>query len=197
MAAYDLIIIGSGTAAQVAAGRVRAAGWSVAIIDHRPFGGTCALRGCDPKKMLISGTEALDALRRMRTHGVQGAADIDWPELMAFKRTFTDPIPAKQERHYVDIGVAGYHGLARFVSARAVKVDGQVLTGQHFLIATGARPTTLGIPGEEHVINSTDFLELEALPSRIVLVGGGYFPDQPSFPYPRFAGQEHQAARAA
>ncbi|WP_249357739.1 FAD-dependent oxidoreductase [Caulobacter sp. 3R27C2-B] len=58
MDAYDLIVIGSGTAAQVAIAKVRAAGWSVAVIDHLPFGGTCALRGCDPKKMLVSGEEA-------------------------------------------------------------------------------------------------------------------------------------------
>lgn len=95
MASYDLIVIGSGTAAQVAVAKVRAAGWSVAVIDHRPFGGTCALRGCDPKKMLVSGEEAIDAARRMAGHGVDGALAIDWPALMAFKRTFTDPIPAK------------------------------------------------------------------------------------------------------
>jgi glutathione reductase (NADPH) len=52
---HDLIIIGTGTAAMVAAMRVRAAGWTVAVIDEKPFGGTCALRGCDPKKMLIAG----------------------------------------------------------------------------------------------------------------------------------------------
>ena len=57
MKTYDLVIIGSGTAAQVVGSRMRAASWSVALIDHRPFGGTCALRGCDPKKMLISGAE--------------------------------------------------------------------------------------------------------------------------------------------
>ena len=62
---YDLAVIGSGTAAQVASFRVRAAGWSVALMDHLPFGGTCALRGCDPKKMLISGAEAIDMARRM------------------------------------------------------------------------------------------------------------------------------------
>lgn len=63
---YDLVVIGTGTAAMVAAMRVRAAGWSVAIIDYRPFGGTCALRGCDPKKMLVGGASALDHARRMR-----------------------------------------------------------------------------------------------------------------------------------
>lgn len=78
---YDLVIIGSGTAAQVASGRVRAAGWSVAVIDDQPYGGTCALRGCDPKRMLISGAEALDAVSRMRGHGVEGQPRINWREL--------------------------------------------------------------------------------------------------------------------
>jgi glutathione reductase (NADPH) len=56
---FDLIVVGTGTAAQTVAGRVRKAGRSVAIVDHHPFGGTCALRGCDPKKMLVSGAEQL------------------------------------------------------------------------------------------------------------------------------------------
>ena len=60
----DLVIIGSGTAAMVAAFRVRAARWTVAIVDEKPFGGTCALRGCDPKKMLIPGAEVIDGARR-------------------------------------------------------------------------------------------------------------------------------------
>jgi glutathione reductase (NADPH) len=70
--AYDLVVIGSGMAAQVASSRVRAAGWSVAVIDHLPFGGTCALRGCDAKKVLISGAEAIDTARRMHGRGVMG-----------------------------------------------------------------------------------------------------------------------------
>jgi glutathione reductase (NADPH) len=102
MKTYDLVVIGSGTAAQVASARVRAAGWSVAVIDHRPFGGTCALRGCDPKKVLVAGAEAVDWARRMRGRGVAGELRIDWPELIAFKRGFTDPVPAKQERRYAD-----------------------------------------------------------------------------------------------
>ena len=74
--ACDLVVIGSGTAAQVVSFRARAAGRSVAVIDHLPFGGTCALRGCDPKKMLISGAEAIDIARRMRGKGVTGELGI-------------------------------------------------------------------------------------------------------------------------
>lgn len=69
---YDLVILGAGTAAMTAASRVRAQGWTVAVVDFRPFGGTCALRGCDPKKMLIGGTSAVDHVRRMRDKGVAG-----------------------------------------------------------------------------------------------------------------------------
>ena len=171
---YDLAIIGSGTAAQVAAGRIRKAGWSVAVIDHRPFGGTCALRGCDPKKMLISGAEAIDATERMRGHGVKGAVAIDWRELIAFKRTFTDPIPAKQEESYAARGIDAFRGRARFTGRNTLVVEEQELTARHVLIATGARPMPLRIPGDEHAITSDRFLELEQLPKRIVLVGGGY-----------------------
>jgi glutathione reductase (NADPH) len=171
---YDLIVIGSGTAAQVASARARAADWTVAVIDHRPFGGTCALRGCDPKKMLISGAEAVDGVRRMRGRGVEGDVRIDWPELIAFKRSFTDPIPAKQEHRYAERGIDAFQGLARFIGRDKVEVEGKVLTGRHILIATGARPAPLGIPGEGHVVTSDQFLELERLPERIALIGGGY-----------------------
>ena len=98
MAAYDLIVIGTGTAAQVASARVRRAGRSVAVIDNLPFGGTCALRGCDPKKMLVAGAETVDMTRRMRGRGVVDESRIHWKDLIAFKRTFTDPVPGKREQ---------------------------------------------------------------------------------------------------
>ena len=171
---YDLAIIGSGTAAQVAAARVRKAGWKVAVIDHRPFGGTCALRGCDPKKMLISGAEAVDAAQRMHSHGVGGELSIRWPELIAFKRTFTDPVPHRQEESYAARGIDAFHGRARFTSPNALVVEDRALDARHVLIATGAQPVPLRIPGEEYAVTSDRFLELEHLPKRIVLVGGGY-----------------------
>src|SRR3989449_4432526 len=171
---YDLVIVGTGTAAMVAAMRVRAAGWSVAVIDFRPFGGTCALRGCDPKKMLVSGAEAIDFASRMRGHGVAGELNIDWPDLIAFKRSFTDSVPAKHERMYVAKGIETFHGHARFTDRNTLKVDDKVLEGRHFLIAAGAEPIKLGIPGEEYLATSEDFLNLERLPQRMVLAGGGY-----------------------
>src|SRR5258707_11984095 len=95
---YDLVVIGTGAVAQVASFRMREAGWSVAVLDWRPFGGTCALRGCDPKKVLVGGAESVDMARRMSGRGVDGNVRIDWPGLIAFKRTFTDQVPQSLEK---------------------------------------------------------------------------------------------------
>ena len=174
MNGHDLIVIGTGTAAQVTAARVKRAGRSVAMIDHRPFGGTCALRGCDPKKMLVSGAEAVDWARRMHRRGVVGELSIDWQELIAFKRTFTDPVPKKREESFAKQGIDAFHGMARFTSPDTVMVEGRALKGRNIVIAAGARPVPLGFPGAEHAITSDAFMELEDLPKRIVMVGGGY-----------------------
>ncbi|MGH7879641.1 MAG: dihydrolipoyl dehydrogenase family protein, partial [Candidatus Binataceae bacterium] len=174
MDSYDLIVIGTGTAAQVVASRVRGAGRSVAVIDHRPFGGTCALRGCDPKKVLVSGAEAADWARRMHRRGVAGELHIDWRELIAFKRTFTDPVPKKREESFAKQGIDALHGMARFSGPDTVIVEGRVLKGRNIVIATGARPVQLDFPGAEHTITSDTFMELEQLPKRIVMIGGGY-----------------------
>ena len=174
MDAYDLIVIGTGTAAQVAAARVRGAGRSVAVIDHLPFGGTCALRGCDPKKMLVSGAEAVDWARRMHQHGVLGELRIDWRKLIAFKRTFTDPVPKRREESFARHGIDAFHGTARFREPDTVTVEGHTLKARNILIAIGARPVPLRFPGSEHAITSDAFMELEHLPKRIVMIGGGY-----------------------
>ncbi|TAL79513.1 MAG: NAD(P)/FAD-dependent oxidoreductase [Burkholderiaceae bacterium] len=172
---YDLIVIGSGTAANVTAFNCRKAGWSVAVIDHRPFGGTCALRGCDPKKMLIAATEVVDGFARMGAIGtVQGDIHIDWAALQRHKRSFTEPVPENREHAYIREGIDAYHGHARFTGRNTITVGDTTLTARHIVIAVGAEPVQLPIDGFEHLALSDDFLELDALPSRIVLVGGGY-----------------------
>ena len=172
---FDMIAIGTGSAAAAAAYRCRAAGWEVAVLDRRPYGGTCALRGCDPKKVLVGATEVVDWARRMRGKGVDAAgARIDWGELMRFKRTFTDPVPASREKGFVDAGIATFHGRARFVDRTSISVDGETLRGRFVVIAAGAEPAKLSIPGEELLTISEQFLELVELPKNIVFVGGGY-----------------------
>lgn len=172
---YDLVVIGTGVAASAAAKCCRAAGWRVAVVDHLPFGGTCALRGCDPKKVLVGVAETLDQFRRMRGKGIAGPEPkIDWPALIAFKRDFTEPVPKHREEAFAKIGIDAVHGRARFSGPRTLEVGGDELQARFILIAAGAAPKHLGIPGEEHLTTSTGFLDLDVLPARLALVGGGY-----------------------
>ena len=116
----------------------------------------------------------MDAARRMNGRGVAGDLRIDWPALMAFKRSFTDPVPARQAQHYAARGIDAFRGMARLTGRSTIAVDGRTLEARHVVIATGAHPVLLGIPGAEHVATSDDFLELETLLARTVLIGGGY-----------------------
>lgn len=172
---FDLIVIGTGAAGSTAAYKCRKAGWKVAIVDSRPFGGTCALRGCDPKKVLVGAAELMDWMNRMNQKGIsfQGGK-IDWPALMRLKRTFTGPVPADREKGYAKAGITTFHGRAHFIDSNTIQVGADALTAQHLLIATGAIPANLEIPGEENLTTSTQFLELDQLPTRIAFVGGGY-----------------------
>lgn len=93
---------------------------------------------------------------------------------MAFKRTFTDPVPEKMEQRYREKGIDAYHGKARFVGKNTLQVSDDVLEGKHILLASGAEPIKLNIPGEQHLMDNESFLAMETLPKRIALVGGGF-----------------------
>ena len=183
---YDLIVLGTGTAGSTVAQKCKAAGWTVAIVDDRPFGGTCSQRGCDPKKVLVSAGELVDWNERMNGLGIDGEPTINWSDLMALKRTFTASIPKDTEEKFTELGIDSFHGRAYFESEKDIRVGENRLTGKHILIATGARPMEMGIEGEDNLATSDAFMELDELPKRIVFVGGGFI----SFEF------AHLAARA-
>jgi len=170
----DLIVVGTGSAGTAAATRCANAGWRVAIVDELPYGGTCPLRGCDPKKVLVGAAELVDWAQRMKGSGVKGQLQIDWAELMAFKRTFTEPVPEERESSLREAGVATYHGAARFADNTTIAVGEERLRARYVLLAAGQRPAPLGLPGEEYLIDSTGFLDLASLPKRVAFIGGGY-----------------------
>ena len=172
---FDLVVIGAGTGALGVARACAQGGWKVAIVDCLPYGGTCALRGCDPKKMLVAVTEAIDWSDRMRNNGLESdEISIDWAKMMAFKRSFTDAMPKRLEDGLEKMGILQLHGTAHFTEPGILQVGDRKLHARHFHIATGARPVALNIAGEEFLTTSTEFLELESLPRRIAFVGGGF-----------------------
>jgi len=172
---FDLIVIGAGMAGGAAANKCATQGWRVAIVDALPYGGTCALRGCDPKKILRRGAEIIDSVRLMRGKGIDDAGlSINWPDLMKHKHGFTDPVPQSMEDGLTGSGVTTLHGAARFTGPRQLEIDGALCDADRCLVATGARPRPLEFLGHEHLIDSTGFLDLKELPPRILFVGGGF-----------------------
>jgi glutathione reductase (NADPH) len=173
MEKFDVVVIGTGSGSSVAL-RCAEAGRKTAIVDYLPFGGTCALRGCDPKKVLVGLAHVLSLNKQLQGKGITSPAAASWKDLMEFKKTFTEPVPGKRENTYKNAGIATYHGSAHFISENTLQVNENILQAQKFVIATGAKPGKLDIPGEELLIDSSAFLELKELPGDILFVGGGY-----------------------
>src|SRR5438477_10987628 len=183
---FDLVVVGTGVTSAVAS-RCREAGWTVAVVDSRPFGGTCALRGCGPRKILVGAAEAVHGARDMADKGVPAAAlTIDWPALMRVKRSLIGQTTAHTEQTWAKMGVEQFHGRARFVGPTTLAVGDDRLTGRRVLIAAGAIPAPLKFPGAERLTTSEQFLNLDRLPASLAFVGGGYI----SFEF------AHVAARA-
>ncbi|WP_122645073.1 dihydrolipoyl dehydrogenase family protein [Enterococcus mediterraneensis] len=174
MKKFDAVVIGSGVAGLSAAFGLKKSGKTVAIVENDLWGGTCPNRGCDPKKVLIAAVEAKDHVDQLKEKGFAASPDIQWSELMAFKRTFTEPVPQSRQDSLQKSGIETLVGSARFLDAHQLQVGETVIQSKQFLIATGQRPMILDIEGKEFFKTSTDFLDLDVLPKRIAFVGAGY-----------------------
>ena len=173
---YDLITIGGGSGG-VRASRFSAQryGKKVAIIENLRIGGTCVMRGCVPKKLLVYGAHFADDFEDAAGYGwtVNGSKH-DWPKLMAAKQKELNRLEDVYHRLLREAGVDEITGTGKLVDAHTVDVNGKTYTAEHILIATGGWPSLPDVPGIEHAITSNEALDLEDLPKRIVIVGGGY-----------------------
>ncbi|MDD2552474.1 MAG: NAD(P)/FAD-dependent oxidoreductase [Dysgonamonadaceae bacterium] len=174
MKKFDVFIIGTGVAGTIIANKCAQNGLKTGIVDNRDYGGTCGLHGCVPKKILVGATEAVASSRNLEGKGISKAPSIKWKELIDFKNSFTDPIPKNKEKNFKKNGISTYHGNPKFVAENQLKIDDDIIEAKKIVIATGAIPRVLGIPGEEHALSSDDFLEMEKLPKSILFIGGGY-----------------------
>ena len=174
MKQYDVIVMGSGMSGMTVANKCASKGLKVAVTDELPYGGTCALRGCDPKKVIIGATEVRDFAQRLAGKGINAVPEVDWKDIMAFKQEFVDAMPEKIEKGYKHNGIDTYHGAAHFIGSDSVETESEVLKGSKIVIATGARPRQLKFDGGDHALTSTDFLNLKELPKSLIFIGGGY-----------------------
>ena len=171
---FNLIVLGTGPAGTSVTYRCRDAGWSVAVVESRSPGGTCSQRGCDAKKPLVEAAALMDWFNRMHGKGIEGDGRINWTELIKFKRTFTDPIPDGTRLKLANAGIDLFEGQPQFEDENTIRIGDKLIAAQRIVIATGSRTSTLDIPGEELLVNSDGFLELDELPDQVTFIGGGY-----------------------
>lgn len=170
---YDVIIIGAGPAG-VAAASALADHKRVMVFERDLWGGTCPNRGCDPKKMLYRAAELKTATRDMQSAGVHGELTINWPELMAHKRSYTSTVPGGTLTGLHAVGVNTRHGELEFINRHTVAMGGDLFDADDIIIATGRKPAKPDIPGVELLKTSNEFLDLDQLPQRIAFIGAGY-----------------------
>ena len=174
MKKYGVFVIGSGMAGMTIANKCASSGLKVGITDELPYGGTCALRGCDPKKVIIGVTEVRDFAMRLKGKGIDTVPDVNWQDIMAFKQSFVDAMPPKIEKGYKHGGIDTYHTSAKFLSKNTLQVGTDTIEADKIVIATGAKPRVLDFEGGDLALSSTDFLNLKDLPRSLLFIGGGY-----------------------
>src|ERR1700692_1646812 len=172
---FDMITIGAGSGGVASSRRAGAYGARVAIVEELRVGGTCVLRGCVPKKLLVYGAQFADAFADAAGFGWSvPPASFDWPSLIAAKDKELDRL----EKIYISMlnkaKVEIIDGGGGVCDPHTVEIAGRAYTAENILIATGGWPETPKIPGIEHVISSNEALDLPERPRRIVIVGGGY-----------------------
>ncbi|MBW7849555.1 MAG: glutathione-disulfide reductase [Rhodospirillales bacterium] len=172
---YDLITIGAGSGGVRASRMAAAYGARVAICEESRVGGTCVIRGCVPKKLLVYGAHFAEDFADAAGYGwTVGETAFDWARLVSRKNAEIDRLNGIYMRILREAGVTLLEGRARLADPHTVEIGGRRHTAERILIAVGAWPNLPAIPGIEHAITSNEALDLMSLPERIVIVGGGY-----------------------
>lgn len=172
---FDLFVIGGGSGG-VRAGRIAAGhGARVAVAEEYRYGGTCVIRGCVPKKLLVYASEYAHGFEDAAGFGWSvGETRFDWATLIANKDKEIGRLERIYRGLFENAGAKTFDGRATLVDAHTIEVAGQRVTAGTILIATGAAAVKPDVPGAEHMITSNEAFHLPSQPKRIVVLGGGY-----------------------
>ncbi len=173
--AFDLIVLGAGSAGIAMAIRAASHGARVCVIEAGPLGGTCVNVGCVPKKAMWLAAELAEAQALARLLGFDSAPGrLDWPAFIARRSAYIANIHAGYRARFEQLGITLVQGHGRFRAARRIGVGTRTLEARHVLIATGAHSRRMAIPGGDLGIDSDGFFDLRACPRRVAIVGAGY-----------------------
>jgi glutathione reductase (NADPH) len=173
---FDLITLGAGSGGVRASRLASQAGRRVAVVEDSRVGGTCVMRGCVPKKLLVYGAHFAEDITDALGYGWNiGEVRFDWARLIAAKNAELNRLEGVYTRILRDNGVTLIEGRGTLRDRHTVEVGGKPYTAETILIATGGRPVLpQEVPGIEYAITSNEALDLMQLPERMVIVGGGY-----------------------
>jgi glutathione reductase (NADPH) len=172
---YDLFVIGAGSGGTRASRIAASLGARVAVAEHHRAGGTCVIRGCVPKKLLVYASHFREDFEDARGYGwTVGEPSFSWAALIANKNVEIARLERVYEGLLENAGAKLLRGTARVVGPNAVELDGKRITAKYILVATGGWPFKANVPGAEHCITSNEIFELPAQPRRVLVVGGGY-----------------------
>jgi glutathione reductase (NADPH) len=172
---FDLFVIGGGSGGVRGARMAAAAGARVAVAEEYRYGGTCVIRGCVPKKLLVYASHFHEDFADAAGYGWQvGETAFDWASLIANKDREIDRLERVYESLLANAGVTALRGHARLSDAHRVELGERRFTAETILIATGGHPVFPPGHGWEHAISSNEAFHLEALPERVLIYGGGY-----------------------
>lgn len=173
---YDYIAIGGGSGGIASINRAAMYGKKCAIIEANHLGGTCVNLGCVPKKVMWYGAQVAEAMHK---YAPDYGLDVDvkgfsFKKLVESRQKYIGNIHRSYDNNLAKNNVEVIQGYAKFVDAKTVEVNGEHITADHILIATGGRPVFPDIKGAEYGISSDGFFALEELPERVAIVGAGY-----------------------
>jgi len=173
---YDYLAIGGGSGGIASINRAASYGRKCALIEAKQLGGTCVNVGCVPKKVMWHAAQIAEAIK---LYGPDYGFDttinhFDWARLISSRSAYIDRIHQSYEKVLGNNQVEVIKGFATFVDAHTVEVNGERITADHILIATGGRPSHIDIVGAQYGIDSDGFFALDTMPQRVAVVGAGY-----------------------
>ncbi len=179
MADYDFLIIGAGTGGMAAAKKAADYGMKVAVIEKEKVGGTCLNRGCTPKKLMVYAAdfalkESLSRSYEWQKHDAIRHIPINWSALMKKIHNRLDAISNSFKETFAEKGIDLIYGDAKFIDKLTVKVKERKITADKILIAVGGHPIKPDFPGSDLAITSRGMFQLEEIPAKLAIVGGGY-----------------------
>ena len=173
---YDYIAIGGGSGGIASINRAASYGKKCAIIEANQLGGTCVNLGCVPKKVMWYGAQVAEAIHKYAPdYGFDvDFKSFDFQKLVQSRQQYIENIHRSYDNNLAKNGVEVIKGFAKFVDTNTVEVNGEHISADHILIATGGHPITPNIKGAEYGIDSDGFFALNHLPKRVAIVGAGY-----------------------